>query len=420
MKKLAAVILSLCLGVSALAGCQSKPSQAAGNGAEGQTKTAENSQEGKNNQAVENAREGKDNQAGEDSQSGEAAAQSGDTITITDHSGAQVEIPKEVNRVVVTDILPLPSIITVFLGSGEKIVGMNPASMSAAKTGLLGELFPDILNASTDFMNGSDINMEELMNLKPDVVFYNAGSKELGESLRSAGFAAVAVSVNKWDYDSIETYDQWVGLLSQIFPEKEDTAERVSQYSQKVYEDIQSRVSGLKDEERRNILFLFNYSDTTMITSGKKFFGQFWCDAVGGRNVAEGVAAENSNAVINMEQVYQWNPDVIFITNFTPVQPEDLYENAVGQDDWSPVKAVQDKNVYKLPLGTYRSYTPSTDTPMTLLWMAKEVYPDLFADVDLTKEVRDYYKTMYGVELSDEQVQRMYHPGRDAAAGFKK
>lgn len=387
MKKLTAVILSLCLGVAGLTGCQADA-------------------RGTNVQAS-------------DHQEAETADQSGPK-TITDHAGNQVEIPAQVNRVVVTDILPLPSIITVFLGSGEKIVGMNPASMSAAKTGLLGELFPDILNASTDFMNGSDINMEELMKLEPDVVFYNAGSKEMGEALTSAGFAAVAVSVNKWDYDSIETYDHWVELLSQIFPEKGDTADKVSQYSQKVYEDIQKRVSGLKKEEQKNILFLFNYSDTTMITSGKKFFGQFWCDAVGGRNAAEGVAAENSNAIINMEQVYEWNPDVIFITNFTPVQPEDLFENAVGQDDWSPVKAVQDGHVYKLPLGTYRSYTPSTDTPMTLLWMAKQVYPDLFEDVDITKEVKDYYQAMYGVKLSDEQVERMYHPGRDAAAGYKK
>ena len=136
--------------------------------------------------------------------------------------------------------------------------------------------------------------------------------------------------------------------------------------------------------------------------------------------LAGNVALENSNAVINMEQVYEWNPDIIFITNFTPVQPEDLYENAVGQDDWSPVKAVQDKNVYKLPLGTYRSYTPSTDTHMTLLWMAKQVYPDLFSDVDMTQEVKDYYKELYGVDLSGEQVQRMYHPGREAAAGYKK
>ena len=56
---------------------------------------------------------------------------------------------------------------------------------------------------------------------------------------------------------------------------------------------------------------------------------------------------------------------------------------------------------------------------MTLLWMAKQVYPDLFSDVDMTQEVKDYYKELYGVDLSGEQVQRMYHlPG--AAAGYKK
>ena len=445
MKKLAAVVLSICLGAAGLAGCQSGQ-QAAGNPVQGQTESSAPGQaegagqeegagrdqaQGTGGNQAERTGQGQAQGTGQDQAEGAASGQNkgkdqaasegtSGTKIITDHAGNQVEIPRQVNRVVVTDIFPIPSIITVLLGSGEKVVGMNPASMSAAQTGLLGELFPDILNASTDFMNGSDINMEELMKLEPDVVIYSAGSKELGEALRSAGFAAVGISVNKWDYDSIETYDQWINLLSEIFPEKEDTAERVSQYSHKVYEDIQSRVSGLKDGERKNILFLFNYSDTTMVTSGKKFFGQFWCDAVGGRNAAEGVAAENSNAVINMEQVYEWNPDVIFITNFTPAQPEDLYENAIGQDDWSPVKAVQDKNVFKLPLGTYRSYTPSTDTPLTLLWMAKQVYPDLFADVDINKEVKDYYKDMYGVELNDGQVQRMYHPGRDAAAGFKK
>ena len=78
-------------------------------------------------------------------------------------------------------------------------------------------------------------------------------------------------------------------------------------YKRQVYEDIQGRVAGLREEERKSILFLFNYSDTTMVTSGKKFFGQFWCDAVGGRNAAKGVAAENSNAVINMAQVYEWD-----------------------------------------------------------------------------------------------------------------
>ena len=72
-----------------------------------------------------------------------------------------------------------------------------------------------------------------------------------------------------------------------------------------------------------------------------------------------------------------------------------------------------------MPLGTYRSYTPSSDTPVTLLWMAKTVYPDLFQDLDINQEVKDYYQEMYQVTLTDEQIEQMYHPSSDAAENFE-
>ena len=346
------------------------------------------------------------------------AEQESDTITITDHGDNQVTLPRQIDRIVVTDIYPLPSVITVFLGSAEKLVGIHPTSMSAAQSGLLGEIFPEILEADTSFMTGSDLNIEQLLSLEPDVVFYTAGNTQLQSALENAGIPAVGVSPTKWDYDIIETYDQWIALLAQIFPENAETSDLVSQYSEEIYSMVQERVAGIPEEEKKDILFLFQYSDQQMITSGKNFFGQFWAEAVGGRNVAEEVQAENSNAVINMEQVYQWNPDVIFITNFTPAQPEDLYTNAIGGDDWSQVEAVSTRQVYKLPLGTYRSYTPSTDTPVTLLWMAQKVYPELFEDIDINAEVRDYYQQLYGIQLTDEQIEKMYHPSSDAADGY--
>ena len=119
-----------------------------------------------------------------------------------------------------------------------------------------------------------------------------------------------------------------------------------------------------------------------------------------------------------MEQVYAWDPDVIIITNFTQTQPEDLYENAIGDDDWSSVSAVVNKQVYKMPLGTYRTYTPGVDTPMTLEWMASLLYPELFPEFDLAADVKAYYNDLYGVELTDEQVEAMYHPS--SAAGSWK
>lgn len=336
-----------------------------------------------------------------------------DTVVITDHAGRQVEVPAQINRVVVTDILPMASVLTVFLGSADKIVGIHPSSMSAAESGLLGELFPEILEADTSFMAGGDLNVEQLLNLDPDVVLVNASSTELISAIENAGLTAVGISPSKWDYDILETYDQWIALLSQMFPES-SKSEEISAYSKEVYGLVQERVKDIPEEEKKSILFLYNYDDNQIITSGKHFFGQYWADAIGGRNAAEEVEAENSNAVISMEQVYQWDPDIVLITNFTTAQPDDLYNNTIGGNDWSSVKAVTDGQVYKMPLGTYRSYTPSADTPVTFLWMAKTVYPELFEDIDITAEVRDYYQELYGVTLTDEQIDRMYNP---ASAG---
>ena len=338
-------------------------------------------------------------------------------VTITDHADREVTVPVNPDRVVILDILPLPSVLTVFLGSAESIVAMQPASMNAAKNGILSELYPEVLEVSTDIMNGDDVNVEALMALDPQIVFYNAGNKPLCEKLENAGLTAVGVSPTKWNYDCIVTYDKWIELLSEIYPEASLSAE-VSAFSKEKYDLIQERTASLAEADRKNVLFLFQYDENTMITSGSSFFGQWWCDASGALNAANEVEADNSNAAITMEQVYAWDPDVIIITNFTQTQPEDLLNNAIGDDDWSSVSAVANGQVYKMPLGTYRTYTPGVDTPMTLEWMAGLLYPELFPEFNLTEDVKAYYMDLYGTELTDEQIERMYHPS--SAAGSWK
>lgn len=345
----------------------------------------------------------------------EAPAPSG-THVVVDHSGFEIEVPNEVNRIVVCDILPLPSVLTVFFDSADKIVGMSGASMSAAANGLLGELYPEILKAKTGFIDGSTVNTEELLKLQPDVVFYNASRVELGEQLRGAGFAALAVSVNKWEYNAIETLNNWISLLSEIFPDNDKT-EIVANYSNQVYDMVQQRVAGIPEGEREQVLFLFQYSETNMLTSGKLFFGQWWADAIGAKNVAEELTTDNSVAV-NMEQIYAWNPSLIFMTNFTTAGPDALYNNTVGVYDWSAVSAVENQRVYKMPLGMYRSYTPGVDTPVTLLWLAKTAYPQLFQDIDITAETKKYYKEVFGVELTDQQAASIFAPAAEAGSGF--
>lgn len=341
---------------------------------------------------------------------------SNDTITITDQGGNSVKLPKHIERIVVCDILPLPSVLAVFFDSAKKIVGMSQPSMSAAKNSLLSQLYPEILNAKTGFIKGSDVNVEELSKLKPDVVFYNASSKDLGEKLRKAGFNAVAISVNKWKYNSIETLNNWIALLSQIFPDN-DKSKIVKSYSDKTYDMVQKHVASLSDSDRTRVFFLFQYGENSIATSGNQFFGQWWAEAIGAVNVAKEINKDNA-VQVNMEQIYKWNPDKILITNFTSAQPKDLYTNTIGAYNWSGIKAIENKQAYKMPLGMYRSYTPGVDTPITLLWLAKTVYPKLFEDINITEEVKKYYKTVFGVNLTDKQAESIFTPVSGAASGF--
>ena len=180
---------------------------------------------------------------------------------------------------------------------------------------------------------------------------------------------------------------------------------------------IQERVKNLSDEEKAEVFFLFKYNDSAIVTAGDNFFGDWWADAIGAKNVAKELSGDNEQHV-NIEQVYVWNPDTIFISNFTEAFPKDLYENTVGAYDWSGIKAVQNKNVFKMPLGIYRSYTPGADTPITLMWLAKNTYPQLFEDIDITSETKKYYKEVFGIELTDSQAKSIFEPSQEAGSGF--
>ena len=197
-----------------------------------------------------------------------------------------------------------------------------------------------------------------------------------------------------------------------MFPDN-DKAAIVEERSEEIYGMVQDRVKDIPDDERANAFFLFQYSDTTLLTSGRQFFGQWWADAIGAKNVGEELATDNSVSV-NLEQVYAWDPTLIFITNFTTAYPDDLFNNTIGSYDWSPVSAVESKNVHKMPLGIYRSYTAGADTPVTLLWLAKTAYPELFNDIDIIEETKKYYKEVFSIDLTDDQASSIFAPSAQA------
>ena len=335
------------------------------------------------------------------------------TRTIIDHTGAEVVVPAEINRVVIGSILPLASVYCMYMGSTEKLVGMHPSSMAAAKNSYLATVFPEVVKIDSSFVQNGAVNVEELLKLKPDVVFYAAGNDEERQVYENAGIPAIGFSTTRKEWHCIDTYADWIDLLSQIFADDSKTAraKEIIDYGYAVEKKIKDRVANLSDDQKPNVMILFNYDDSAMTAAGHHFFSKYWIETPGGKNVVDA----KGQMKINMEQVYQWNPDMIFITNFSPRLAEDLLENKIDGADWSLVKAVQDGKVYKFPLGMYRWFPPASDTPLVLQWLATKIQPELFADIDMDKEIKDYYKRFYGVDLTPKDLQAIYNPARAAS-----
>lgn len=338
-----------------------------------------------------------------------------ETRTIVDQVGHTITLPKEVNRVVIASVWPLASAYCLMFGT-DKLVGLDPAIISAAENSMLIKVAPDIVNIESGFSKNGQLNAEELLKLKPDVVLYATGVMEDYDIATQAGIPAVGFALNVKDFNAVETIFTWIDLLAEVMNTSYDTS-AYHEYADKMQKMIAERLEGIPEEDKPSAMIIHKYSETTLQIPGTKTWGDYWITASGARNVAN----ENKGTPqVTVEEVYRWNPDRIYITNFSDAIPEDLYTNSFQNYDWSNIRAVKEKQVYKMPLGIYRWYVTNTDSPLTLLWLAKEHHPDLFADIDVNQEIKDFYKKFYHIELTEKDIQQIYTPNREAAGGIKK
>lgn len=330
------------------------------------------------------------------------------TRVITDHLGHEVTLPETIERVAIVDLLPLPSVLAAYQG-GEvtNLVAMPPDALNAAENSILSLYAPDILKVSTACFSGGETNMEELLKLQPDVILYSGAANT--EIFKAAGIPAVGFSTTAGGVNTIETLGKWIELLEDIF-QKESKIKGIVEYGREAQAEITKRLENLTEEEKAEVLIINQYTDALLSVGGKGTFGEYWTDAINAHNVA--FSAEKNS--VNMEQIYQWNPDKVFLSTLTSVMPEDLYNNtAAPGHDWSTVAAVTSGEVYKYPLGMHRWWPPSTDSPLALWWMAKLTYPDRFEDIDIEQMTKDYYQQFYGMTLTEEQVEWIFNPRED-------
>ncbi len=335
------------------------------------------------------------------------------TRTIVDQVGHTVHLPEKIERVVIASVWPLASVYCQMFGT-DKLVGLDPAIVSAAENSMLIQIAPDIGSIETGFSKNGNLNAEELLALDPDVVLYASGVMADYDIATQAGIPAVGFSLSIKDYNAVETIHTWIEQLAAVMGVEPGDNSKYVEYGRRIQQLVADRIATIPEEQRPRAMFIHRYDNATLAVPGTGTWADYWITASGARNVGADNAGTPS---VSMEQVYSWNPDRIYITNFNDALPEDLYSNALGGHDWSTVKAVQDQQVKKIPLGIYRWYVTNTDSPLMLLWMAKQHHPDLFADIDMDQVTADFYKEFYNLELTAADLQSIWNPSREAAGG---
>ena len=105
----------------------------------------------------------------------------------------------------------------------------------------------------------------------------------------------------------------------------------------------------LKDEEKKNVFFLFNYSDTALVTSGKNFWGQYRCvnaiecSKCQARKLRQSARMRSVNTCGAGLQLECRKSSSSAISQRQC--REDLYNNTIGDNDWSSVSAVKNEQV---------------------------------------------------------------------------
>ena len=336
-----------------------------------------------------------------------AETNGGGTHTVTDHAGNQVEVPDKIERIVIDQIPILSTYMAYFEGSAPYIVGYCGSFKDTINETVLKNIAPELLESQETVYAQSDLNIEEIMKLEPDVIFYNANNSEHAEILKASGIPSVGFATVGGDTpaDPLERYEQWLTLLEDVFGEPGKMDDFIAR-GDEITADVKARIAEIAEEDRPTAMILYQVSDGVPQVAGKGVFGYYWLEHLGVENVA---SETQGFAQVSFEQIYQWDPEVMFLNGpgLMKWTVDDIMNNTVDSADFSTISAVQNGRVYDTTLGMWNWFTPNPDAPLVLAWLACNTYPEEFADYPLADTIQEYYREFYGYEVSGDELEGM-------------
>ena len=312
------------------------------------------------------------------------------TKVIKDVDGQEVTVPVTPERV--ANLWHANNQVVLTLGGAPKL---SATTHYVTTIPWFRQVYPDITKVPTPISANNDLNMEALLATKPDVVLVS--NEKQAEAVRQAGLTAVRVG-----FSDMNGLMQTVNLTAEVLGTQGayERAQKYNAYMQKNLKLIEERLKDLPDSERPKVMHIGSGTKVQNV-SGSGIVIDEWIKIAGGQNVAADLEGMKD---VSMEQITSYAPEVIIIGGDASAKGVQTIQSDAA---WKDVPAVKNGKIIRNPYGTFNWDRYSTEAALQVLWAAKTLHPQKFADIDMVKETQEFYSTFFGYSLSADDAQRI-------------
>lgn len=319
------------------------------------------------------------------------------SIAFTDSLGRTVELPKEITR-----IAPSGAVATMFLATIAPEYMVCISSMPSAKQ--LAYLPAELANLpETGQMYGSKatLNLETLLSCDAQVIIDLGDKKgdmaaDLDALQEQVGIPVIFIEADVVHMES--AYRTLGALLSG----KEERGNELAAFAAETVVMAAENSAKVTDVERVSVMYTSGTSG--LDTNAKGSTQAQVLDLVGAENaiVVSEVSNKGGGNTINMEQLYNFNPDVILFSAGS------IYDTVASDAAWQQLSAISEGKYYEIPAAPYNwlSNPPSLNMLLGVWWLGNLIYPQYY-DYDMVEKTQEFFSILWQYDMSKEEAQEL-------------
>lgn len=314
---------------------------------------------------------------------GEIISETDEELTIVDQAGREVTVKKNCKSIALCYRVVIRFLLN--LDQGNKIKGIGKTEE------FLEELQPS-LNDCVDVGKGV-ADIEALAELKPDLFIHKASDIDTLDAVSEIGIPSIGIDVETPE-DMLVALD----VLGKVCDAQDKATELIDYYKSEI-NNAESLANSINDKDRKTAIVMG--TSIGKVADGTMLQG-LMLEKAGAVNCAADLKATELWPTAGTEQIFEWNPDYIFITGSESAvySVEDIYKDS----SWSELKAVKNKHVFLIPAIGDSWEFPGIISSLGIDYMMKTMYPDLYSDEELENKVNEFYELAYGRTFSREKL----------------